>query len=171
VILIGVDHNFETKGQPNLVTHRRGRRPNHFTRVTRQGLPLAASRPGRLRTCLLAGKSRLRGCQPPGPGCTVGGKLSIFPKVNYPSLFSRKIKHPWQPLSNLSFPSSPHPIISPLSRANPSFRFWQQKLPLRKKHHRGWCLQMMGVLKSFNKIVNGWHGGVSEKDTAGGGNS
>ena len=44
VILIGVDHNFTTPGQPNVTVVSSGDDPNHFSRLLRERIPLAASR-------------------------------------------------------------------------------------------------------------------------------
>jgi len=91
VILIGVDHNFETKGQPNLVITAEGDDPNHFTpgyfgKGFRWQLP---DLEGSERAYWLA-KAAFEAASRQVRDATVGGKLSIFPKVNYPSLFPEK---------------------------------------------------------------------------------
>jgi hypothetical protein len=88
VILIGVDHNYATQGKPNTTVTSEGDDPNHFSgqyfgRGFRWQLPdldtselgYAIVREGYHR----AGREVL--------DATVGGKLTIFPKVDYNSLF------------------------------------------------------------------------------------
>lgn len=88
VILIGVDHNFITQGKPNTTVVSQGDDPNHFDpgyfgKGFRWQLPdLETSEIGyRLarRAYESAGRRVL--------DATVGGKLTIFPKANYDSLF------------------------------------------------------------------------------------
>jgi predicted acylesterase/phospholipase RssA len=88
VILIGVDHNFTSKGEANKTVVSEGDDPNHFMpnyfgKGARWQLPdLDTSEIGytfardAYRT---AGREVL--------DATVGGKLTIFPKVDYASLF------------------------------------------------------------------------------------
>lgn len=87
-ILIGVDHNFVTQGPANATVTSQGDDPNHFTadyfgKGFRWQLPDLA---GSERAYLMA-----RGAyQADGRkivDATVGGKLTIFPKVDYDSLF------------------------------------------------------------------------------------
>jgi len=87
-ILIGVDHNFVTTGKPNATVTSQGDDPNHFSpgyfgAGFRWQLPdLETSERGYLlaRQAFEAeGRSVL--------DATVGGKLTIFPKVDYSSLF------------------------------------------------------------------------------------
>lgn len=87
-ILIGVDHNFATKGTPNATVVSTGEDPNHFApgyfgKGFRWQLP---DLDGSERAYLLArnaysqtGRRVL--------DATVDGKLDIFPKVNYNDLF------------------------------------------------------------------------------------
>jgi hypothetical protein len=88
VILIGVDHNFTTKGTPNTTITSTGDDPNHFHpgyfgQGFRWQLPdletseigYAMAREAYVRD----GREIL--------DATVGGKLTIFPKVDYESLF------------------------------------------------------------------------------------
>ena len=88
VILIGVDHNYTTQGKPNTTIVSQGDDPNHFNagyfgKGFRWQLPdlntsehsYALAR----QTYAAAGRKIV--------DATVGGKLTIFPKVAYDSLF------------------------------------------------------------------------------------
>jgi len=91
VILVGVDHNFETKGQANLTVTSEGDDPNHFTpgyfgKGFRWQLP---DLEGSERAYWLA-KAAFEAVSRQVWDATIGGKLNIFPKVNYPSLFPEK---------------------------------------------------------------------------------
>ena len=88
VILIGVDHSFATKGKPNTTVVSQGDDPNHFNpsyfgKGFRWQLPdLDTSEVGYAmarRAYEQAGRKVL--------DATIGGKLTIFPKVEYDSLF------------------------------------------------------------------------------------
>ncbi len=88
VILIGVDHNYTTQGKPNTTVVSQGDDPNHFNsgyfgKGFRWQLPdLETSEQGYLmarKAYEEAGRQVL--------DATVGGKLQIFPKVDYDSLF------------------------------------------------------------------------------------
>jgi hypothetical protein len=88
VILIGVDHNYNTKGKPNTTVISQGDDPNHFSpsyfgRGFRWQLPdLETSEVGYAmahEAYRKAGREIL--------DATIGGKLTIFPKVDYDSLF------------------------------------------------------------------------------------
>ena len=88
VILIGVDHNYTTTGKPNTTVVSQGDDPNHFNKGYfgkgfRWQLPdLATSERGyrmALEAYERAGRQLL--------DATVGGKLTIFPKVDYKHLF------------------------------------------------------------------------------------
>jgi hypothetical protein len=90
VYLIGVDHNFVTQGKPNTTVVSQGDDPNHFNpgyfgKGFRWQLPdLETSEIGyRLARDAFhaAGRQVL--------DATVGGKLQIFPKVDYASLFEK----------------------------------------------------------------------------------
>lgn len=88
VILIGVDHNFATKGKPNTTITSEGDDPNHFNpkyfgKGFRWQLP-------DLETSEIAYKMARHAFEADGRNvvdATVGGKLTVFPKVNYGSLF------------------------------------------------------------------------------------
>lgn len=88
VILIGVDHNYVTQGTANQAVVSEGDDPNHFSasyfgKGFKWQLPdLAGSERGYIRArdaYAQAGRRIL--------DATVGGKLTIFPKVDYLSLF------------------------------------------------------------------------------------
>jgi hypothetical protein len=88
VILIGVDHNYNTTGKPNTTVVSQGDDPNHFStsyfgKGFRWQLPdLDTSEVGYTmarEAYQKAGREIL--------DATIGGKLTIFPKVNYDSLF------------------------------------------------------------------------------------
>jgi 6-hydroxymethylpterin diphosphokinase MptE-like protein len=88
VILIGVDHNFASRGQANKTVISQGDDPNHFApnyfgKGTKWQLPdLDTSEIGYTfarGAYQKAGREVL--------DATVGGKLTIFPKVDYNSLF------------------------------------------------------------------------------------
>lgn len=88
VILIGVDHNFVTQGKPNTTVTSQGDDPNHFHtgyfgKGFRWQLP-------DLATSERAYQMARRVYEADGRrvlDATVGGKLSVFPKVEYLSLF------------------------------------------------------------------------------------
>lgn len=88
VILIGVDHNFTTQGKPNTTVTSTGDDPNHFHpgyfgKGFRWQLPdLETSEVG----YTLAREAYARDGREI-VDATVGGKLTIFPKVDYESLF------------------------------------------------------------------------------------
>lgn len=88
VVLIGVDHNYNTKGKPNTTVISQGDDPNHFSpsyfgKGFRWQLPdLETSEVGYAmarEAYRKAGREIL--------DATIGGKLTIFPKVDYDSLF------------------------------------------------------------------------------------
>jgi hypothetical protein len=88
VILIGVDHNYTTKGPVNATVTSQGDDPNHFDpgyfgKGFRWQLP-------DLQTSELAYSMARQAYQRAGRellDATVGGKLTVFPKVDYNSLF------------------------------------------------------------------------------------
>jgi len=90
VILIGVDHNFASKGEANKTVVSTGDDPNHFSgayfgRGFRWQLP-------DLDTSEIGYAMARDGYQKAGRevvDATVGGKLTIFPKTDYSSLFTR----------------------------------------------------------------------------------
>jgi hypothetical protein len=88
IILIGVDHNFTTQGAPNATVVSAGDDPNHFTpgyfgKGFRWQLP---DLEGSERAYRLARKAYAEAGRRV-VDATVGGKLTIFPKVDYTLLF------------------------------------------------------------------------------------
>ncbi len=87
VILIGVDHNFTTKGTPNTTVVSSGDDPNHFNpgyfgKGFRWQLP-------DLETSEIAYKMAKSAYEKDGReilDATIGGKLTVFPKVNYDAI-------------------------------------------------------------------------------------
>ncbi len=88
VVLIGVDHNFTTKGTPNTTVVSTGDDPNHFNpayfgKGFRWQLP-------DLETSEIAYVMAREAYHKDGReiiDATVGGKLTVFPKVKYGTLF------------------------------------------------------------------------------------
>jgi len=88
VILIGVDHNFTTQGPANTTVVSGGDDPNHFTsnyfgKGFRWQLP---DLEGSERAYLLAREAYDKVGRKIGDA-TIGGKLTVFPKVTYDDLF------------------------------------------------------------------------------------
>ena len=87
-ILIGVDHSFATKGKPNTTVQSEGDDPNHFSAAYfgkgfRWQLPdLETSEMGYRMARQAYEKAGRRVLD-----ATIGGKLDIFEKVDYLSLF------------------------------------------------------------------------------------
>jgi len=87
VILIGVDHSFQTKGKPNTTITSKGDDPNHFHpkyfgKGFRWQLP-------DLDTSEIAYQLAKEAFEADGRvivDATIGGKLTIFPKVEYRSI-------------------------------------------------------------------------------------
>jgi hypothetical protein len=88
VILIGVDHNFTSKGEANKTVVSQGDDPNHvlpnyFGKGVRWQLPdLDTSEIG-----YVFARDHFRRAGREVLDATLGGKLTVFPKVNYNSLF------------------------------------------------------------------------------------
>ena len=88
VILVGVDHNFSTQGAPNATVVSKGDDPDHFSagyfgRGFRWQLPdLEGSERG-YRLADQAYRSSGRRVV----DATIGGKLTVFPKVDFETLF------------------------------------------------------------------------------------
>jgi len=88
VILVGVDHNFTTQGPANMAVVSQGDDPNHFAPdyfgkgFTWQLPDLKGSERAyeMARTAYESAGRRI-------VDATIGGKLSVFPKVNYVDLF------------------------------------------------------------------------------------
>ncbi len=88
VILIGVDHNFASKGDANKTVVSEGDDPNHFS-VAYFGKGFRWQLPD-LDTSEIGYRLARDAYQKAGRevlDATVGGKLAIFPKVDYSSLF------------------------------------------------------------------------------------
>ncbi len=88
VILIGVDHNFATKGPANQTVVSQGDDPNHFNpgyfgKGFRWQLPDLETSERAYRMARTAYEAEGRQVL----DATVGGKLTVFPKVAYASLF------------------------------------------------------------------------------------
>ena len=94
VILIGVDHNFTTKGKPNTTIESTGDDPDHFDnkyfgKGFRWQLPdLATSELAYKRA-----RDNYSAADREIVDATIDGKLTVFPKVEYSSLFERKANH------------------------------------------------------------------------------
>lgn len=87
-ILIGVDHNFATQGKPNTTIVSQGDDPNHFS-AAYFGKGFRWQLPD-LETSEMAYSLARQAYQSDGRrvlDATVGGKLAIFPKIEYGSLF------------------------------------------------------------------------------------
>lgn len=88
VILIGVDHSFTSQGKPNTTIISQGDDPDHF-HAQYFGKGFRWQLPD-LETSERAYQLALRAYQEANRevwDATVGGKLSVFPKVDYASLF------------------------------------------------------------------------------------
>jgi len=88
VILIGVDHNFASQGTPNTMVTSTGDDPNHFSgayfaKGFRWQLPDLETSERGYRNARQAFEADGRQVV----DATVGGKLTIFPKVDYNTLF------------------------------------------------------------------------------------
>ncbi len=89
VILIGVDHSFSSKGKPNTTITSQGDDPDHFHaqyfgKGFRWQLPDLETSERAYRRALQAYQKAHRQVW----DATVGGKLTVFPKVDYASLFN-----------------------------------------------------------------------------------
>ncbi|HSO26671.1 MAG TPA: hypothetical protein VLS48_01280, partial [Anaerolineales bacterium] len=89
VILIGVDHSFSTQGQPNTTVVSQGEDPDHFHKGYfgkgfRWQIPDLATSEVSYRMARQAYEADGRRVV----DATVGGKLTVFPKVAYESLFT-----------------------------------------------------------------------------------
>jgi hypothetical protein len=89
VYLIGVDHNYDTKGSPNTTVISQGDDPNHFNpgyfgKGFRWQLPDLDTNEIGYEMARIAFINDHRQVL----DATLGGKLTIFPKVNYTELFN-----------------------------------------------------------------------------------
>lgn len=90
-ILVGVDHNFATKGQANVTVVSQGDDQNHFSpdyfgKGFRWQLPDLEASERAYRLARQAYESAGRRVL----DATVGGKLTVFPKVDFESLFASR---------------------------------------------------------------------------------
>jgi hypothetical protein len=88
VILIGVDHSFATKGKPNATITSQGDDPNHFN-PNYFGKGFRGQLPD-LETSEIAYSMARLAFEADGRkviDATMEGKLTVFPKVDYNSLF------------------------------------------------------------------------------------
>jgi hypothetical protein len=88
VILIGVDHSFKSKGKPNTMVVSRGDDHDHFdTRYFGKGFrwQLPDLDTSEIGYAMAREAFEAVGCEI--VDATIGGKLTIFPKVEYDSLF------------------------------------------------------------------------------------
>lgn len=88
VVLIGVDHSFTSKGTPNSTVVSTGDDPNHFNpsyfgKGFRWQLPDLET--SELAYCMARDAYAKDGREI--VDATIGGKLTVFPKVNYDSIF------------------------------------------------------------------------------------
>lgn len=88
VILIGVDHNFSTKGRPNTTIVSQGEDPDHFDanyfgKGFRWQLPDLETSERAYRMA----RENYAAVHREVLDATVDGKLTVFPKINYNSLF------------------------------------------------------------------------------------
>ena len=87
-ILIGVDHNFKDKGQANKTVVSQGDDPNHFDpRYFGKGIKWQLPDLDTSEIGYTFAREAYRKAGREVVDATVGGKLTIFPKVNYDSLF------------------------------------------------------------------------------------
>jgi hypothetical protein len=92
VVLIGVDHNFTTTGQPNTTIISQGDDPDHFDAAYfgkgfRWQLPDLETSESAYRLAHNAYEQAGRQVL----DATVGGKLTVFPKVDYDTLFKQPL--------------------------------------------------------------------------------
>lgn len=88
VVLIGVDHSFTTQGTPNTTVESQGNDPNHFS-AAYFGKGFRWQLPD-LQTSELAYRMAREAFAADGRqvlDATIGGRLTVFPKVDYYSLF------------------------------------------------------------------------------------
>ena len=90
VILIGVDHNFVTQGKPNVTVTSQGDDPNHFSSAYfgkgfRWQLPDLQTSEKAYQMARVAFEKDGRKIL----DATIGGKLQVFEKVDYESLFGK----------------------------------------------------------------------------------
>lgn len=92
VILIGVDHNFKTKGKPHKIIKQEENDPNHFSPEYFKGMKWQLPD---LVTSEMAYQIAKYEFEQDGReiiDATIGGKLNVFKKVKYESLFKKNKK-------------------------------------------------------------------------------
>ena len=88
VILVGVDHSFKTKGKPNRVVVSEGEDPNHFsTAYFGKGFQWQLPDLDNSERAYLLARQAYEISGRSIVDATVGGKLDVFQKVDYLSLF------------------------------------------------------------------------------------
>lgn len=85
MVLIGVDHNFSTKGPANQTIISDGADPNYFGKGFKWQLPELESSEIGYRTARTAYENSGREII----DATFGGKLQVFTKTNFTSLFRK----------------------------------------------------------------------------------
>ncbi len=89
VILVGVDHNFITKGEPNATVVSQGDDPNHFhPKYFGKGFRWQLPDLDTSETAYNMAKKAFEADARQVLDATIGGKLTVFPKVAYSGLFS-----------------------------------------------------------------------------------
>jgi len=90
-ILIGVDHNFKDKGEANKTVVSKGDDPNHFDpRYFGKGIKWQLPDLDTSEIGYTLAREAYRKAAREVVDATVGGKLTIFPKVDYNSLFTNE---------------------------------------------------------------------------------
>jgi len=90
-ILIGVDHSFATKGTPNKTIVSQGDDPNHFhPKYFGKGFKWQLPDLDTSEVGYMMAREAYRTAGREVVDATIGGKLTIFPKVDYRSLFDAK---------------------------------------------------------------------------------
>ncbi len=90
-ILIGVDHNFATKGEPNKTIISEGDDPNHFhPKYFGKGFKWQLPDLNTSEVGYLLARNVYADAGREIVDATIGGKLNIYPKVKYGSLFNER---------------------------------------------------------------------------------
>lgn len=88
-ILIGVDHNFSTKGEPNKTIISEGDDPNHFhPKYFGKGFKWQLPDLDTSEVGYIMARNVYENAGRQVVDATIGGKLNIFPKADYGSLFN-----------------------------------------------------------------------------------
>ncbi len=88
-ILIGVDHNFSTKGEPNKTIISEGDDPNHFhPKYFGKGFKWQLPDLDTSEVGYMMARNVYENAGREVVDATIGGKLNIFPKADYGSLFN-----------------------------------------------------------------------------------